>query len=293
MPKLGRIAALLEEVLAEAVPVLRRLRGGLPPREAFDRCAAFRFEGGAGGAAARLVPIEEPRVFDLDLLLGVDRGLERLLRNTERFLDGRPAHHVLLFGERGTGKSSAVRGLLPRYAEHGLRVVEVRKADLPALPVLLDWLRRIPRRFLVFCDDLSFDEGEPGFRELKAALEGSLEAPPENVRVIATSNRRHLVPEHAGDNRGAHLDERGELHLGEALEEKLALADRFGLVIGFYGFDQETYLRIVRAWAGRAGLALPEAELRERALRFALERSSRSGRTARQFVESLADRPLP
>lgn len=291
MPRLGRIAALLEEALGEALPVLRRLRGGVPPAEAFERCPAFRFE--VAGGAPRVLPIEQPRTFDLDLLLGVERGLKRLLRNTERFLEGRPAHHVLLFGERGTGKSSAVRGLLPRYAGRGLRVVEVRKADLPVLPVLLGWLRPLPWRFLVFLDDLSFDEGEPGFRELKAALEGSLEAPPENVRVVATSNRRHLVPERPGDNRAARLDERGELHLGEALEEKLALADRFGLVIGFYGFDQETYLRIVLAYARRAGLALPEPELRERALRFALERSSRSGRTARQFVESLADRPLP
>lgn len=291
MPRLGRIAALLEEALGEAVPVLRRLRGGPPALEVFERVWAFRFEATGGGA--RLLPIEEPRLFDLDLLLGVERGLERLLRNTERFLEGRPAHHALLFGERGTGKSSAVRGLLPRYAGRGLRVVEVRKPDLPALPTLLGWLRPVPKRFAVFLDDLSFDEGEPGFRELKAALEGSLEAPPENVRVIATSNRRHLVPERAEDNRGARLDERGELHLGEAVEEKLALADRFGLVIGFYGFDQETYLRIVRAYAGRAALDLAEPELRERALRFALERGSRSGRTARQFVESLAERALP
>jgi predicted AAA+ superfamily ATPase len=197
---------------------------------------------------------------------------------------------VLLHGERGTGKSSAVRGLLTRFGERGLRLVEVHRDDLLRLPEVLDALRGLPWRILLFADDLSFGEGEGGYRELKAALEGSLAAPPDNVRIVATSNRRHLLPERRSDNAAARLDEDGELHLGEALEEKLALADRFGLVIGFYGFDQRTYLEIVERYAKQAGLALSGDALREQALRFALERSSRSGRTARQFVDDLAGR---
>jgi predicted AAA+ superfamily ATPase len=277
-----------DRLMALAEPVLERLGGGRPDPAVFERFEAFRFEAVAG--AGRLVPIVAPKGFDLGDLVGVDRSIERLVRNTEQFVRGLPANHVLLFGERGTGKSSAVRGLLPRFGARGLRIVEVHKADLVHLPLVLDALRESSKRFLLFCDDLSFDEGESGHRELKASLEGSLEAPPENVRIIATSNRRHLVPQRISDNSEARLDERGELHLGEALEEKLALADRFGLVLGFYGFDQATYLAIVEKHAARAGVPIASEELRAEALRFALERSSRSGRTARQFVDDLAGR---
>lgn len=273
-------------VLAE--PVLERLGGARPDPSLFERCHAFRWESGRG--VGRLVPIPDPRSFDLRELLGVERPVERLLRNTEQFVRGLPANHVLLHGERGTGKSSAVRGLLPRFAHEGLRLVEVHKSDLIHLPFVLDALRGSACRFLLFCDDLSFDQGEAGYRELKASLEGSLEAPPENVRILATSNRRHLLPQSLAENQDVRLDEHGELHVGEALEEKLALADRFGLVLGFYGFDQATYLAIVERKAAQAGLALAPEELRDQALRFALERSSRSGRTAKQFVDDLAGR---
>ena len=279
---LVRLARLAE--LAE--PVLERLGGGRPDPERLARFAAFRWDARDG----RLVPIVRPLPFDLEDLVGVERPVARLLRNTEQFVRGLPANHVLLYGERGTGKSSAVRGLLPRFAARGLRLVEVHKADLIDLPRVLDALRDAPYRFLLFCDELSFDEGEAGYRELKAALEGSLEAPPPNVRIVATSNRRHLVPQHMAENLEARLDARGELHLGEALEEKLALADRFGLVLGFYGFDQATYLAIVERYAAQAGLEVAAEELRAEALRFALERSSRSGRVARQFVDDLAGR---
>ena len=155
---------------------------------------------------------------------------------------------------------------------------------------VLEALRGAPHRFVLFCDDLSFDAGEANYRELKAALEGSLSAPPENVRIYATSNRRHLLPETMAENRAAHLDAEGELHLHEATEEKLALSDRFGLLLGFYGFDQETYLRIVERYARKAGLRAEADTLRAEALRWALRRSSRSGRTARQFVDALAGR---
>lgn len=280
--RLDRIAQLAEAALAEYT-------GAAAQVVDWERQFACRWEPGRGGAG-RLRPITEPQRFDLDTLVGVDAARDALLANTEQFVRGLPANHVLLFGERGTGKSSAVRGLLDRFAVRGLRLVEVQKQDLVQLPRVLSALRGAPWRFVLFCDDLAFDAGEAHARELKAALEGSLEAPSANVRIYATSNRRHLMPESMAENRAARIDERGELHVGEALEEKLALSDRFGLVLGFYGFDQETYLAIVEAHAKRAGLRLSGAALREEALRWALRRGTRSGRTARQFVDDRAGR---
>jgi predicted AAA+ superfamily ATPase len=284
-----RLAARLDRVLALAERALERFAGAAPAAELFDRHLAFRWEARPAGGGS-LVPIRAPLTFDLADLVGVERGVERLLGNTEQFVHGLPANHVLLHGERGTGKSSAVRGLLGRFGGQGLRIVEVNKRDLLHLPVMLEALRDAPYRFLLFCDDLSFDAGEPGYRELKAALEGSFEAPTENVRIVATSNRRHLIPEFQAENDAVRLDERGELHLGEASQEKLALSDRFGLVIGFYGFDQATYLRIVERWAAKAGLDLPRGELHAAALTWAAQRGSRTGRTAKQFVDDLAGR---
>ena len=278
----------LDRVLSLAERALERLVGPVPDAALFARERAFRWETRGGGG--RLVPVRHPQDFDLDDLLGVDRALERLLRNTEQFLRGLPSNHVLLFGERGTGKSSAARGLLTRYGDRGLRLVEMHKGDLSELPDVLALLRDIPQKFLLFFDDLAFGDGETGYRELKAALEGSIEAPPPNLRIIATSNRRHLLPERRSEQAQARVDADGELRLGEALEEKLALADRFGLVLGFYGFDQPTYLEIVEHYAKKAQVTLPPEELRAQALRWALDHSSRSGRTAKQFVDDLAGR---
>jgi len=282
----------LERVLALTERLLERMAGAPPGADAFERHLAFRFEPDRSGwgAGGRLVPVAAPTLFDLDELVGVDAPLERLVRNTEQFVSGLPANHVLLYGERGTGKSSAVRGLVARFGSRGLRLVEVHKADLLHLPDVLAALRDAPFRFLLFCDDLSFAEGESSYRELKAALEGSVEAPPANVRIVATSTRRHLVPEQRADNEAARLDARGELHMGEAVDEKLALADRFGLRLGFFGFDQETYLAIVDRYVAKAGLDLPRERVHGEALRWALQASSRSGRTARQFVDDLAGR---
>ena len=285
---LARLLARIERVLELSQQWLEHRIGVRLDAERIAGCTAFRWDSREG--AGRLVPIEAPSLFDLDDLVGVERSVAELVRNTEQFVRGLPANHVLLYGERGTGKSSAVKGLLGRFAGQGLRLVEVRKTDLIELPDVIAALRGLPYRFLIFCDDLAFDEGEPGMRELKAALEGSLEATPAHVRIAATSNRRHLVPERVADNRAARLDDSGELHLGEALEEKLALADRFGLVLGFYGFDQVTYLRIVDRYARKAGVDLPPERLHAAALRFALDRGSRSGRTARHFVDDLAGR---
>jgi len=278
----------LRRILELAERALEDLVGPPPASQLFDRHLAFRWDASRG--PGRIVPIEQPHAFELDDLIGVEAAVASLSANIEQFVGGHPSNHVLLFGARGTGKSSAVKGLLSRFGSRGLRIVEVHKADLAHLPSVLDALRGAPHRFLLFCDDLSFDRGESEYRELKAALEGSLVAPPENVRIIATSNRRHLLPESAADNQSVHLDDAGEIQLGEAIDEKLALSDRFGLVLGFYSFDQRTYLAVVDHYAKKADLRTPPEEVKEAALRWALRRSSRSGRTARQFVDDLAGR---
>ena len=286
MARSDAVTRRLRRILELAERLLEDLAGAAPDPTAFERHLAFRWDATRG--PGRLLPIEDPHLFDLEDLVGVERSLEALLANTEQFVGGLPANHVLLHGERGTGKSSAVKGLLARFGGRGLRMVEVRKADLLHLERVLESLRGASYRFVLFCDDLSFDAGEANHRELKAALEGSLTAPPENVRIYATSNRRHLLPETMEENRAARLDAEGELHLHEATEEKLALSDRFGLVLGFYGFDQQTYLRIVERYARKAGVRADAATLRREALRWALRRSSRSGRTASQFVDAFA-----
>ena len=288
MPRRKGLFARVSRLLDLGERVLEELAGAPLEPAALNAHLAFRWDAARG--PGRLRPILEPSLHDLDELIGVEAALERLVANTEQFVAGLPSNHVLLHGERGTGKSSAVKGVLARFADRGLRMVEVHKADLVDLPRVLEALRGASLRFVLFCDDLSFDAGEANYRELKAALEGSLAAPPRNVRIYATSNRRHLLPQSMAENRAARLDEHGELHLGEALEEKLALSDRFGLVLGFYGFDQLTYLAIVERAADRAGVRAPRDVLQAAALRWALERSSRSGRTARQFVDDFAGR---
>jgi hypothetical protein len=288
MKRRSALSARLGRVLELAERILEDLVAAPPPPEIFERCWAFRWDVRRG--PGHLIPIDEPHPFELADLIGVEDSVASLVANIEQFVCGHPSNHVLLYGERGTGKSSAVRGLLTRFGARGLRMVEVHKSDLLHLPAVLEGLSDAPQRFVLFCDDLSFDASESDYRELKAALEGSLVSPPENVRIIATSNRRHLLPESAADNRAVRLDEAGELQLGETIDEKLALSDRFGLVLGFYGFNQDTYLSIVEHYAKKAGVRAPVSELRDQALRWALRRSSRSGRTARQFIDDLAGR---
>lgn len=212
-------------------------------------------------------------------LYGIERQKERIVANTERFLAGQPCNHTLLWGSRGTGKSSIVKALLNHYAGEGLRLLEVEKEDLAILPEIADEIREEPYRFIVFCDDLSFEEGESGYKHLKSVMEGSIELPPENVRIYATSNRRHLLPESHSDNAGGGV-RGGELHLGDALEEKISLADRFGLRLSFYPISQAQYYDIIDGY-------FPHVEDKEHlhvlAQRFATEKGGRSGRTARQF----------
>ena len=212
-------------------------------------------------------------------LLGVDEQKARLVRNTERFLRGEPSNHALLWGSRGTGKSSLVKALLNEYQPRGLRAIEVDRDDLADLPYIVDDIRDLKYRFILFCDDLGFDAGDTGYRHLKSVLEGSLELPPENVRLYATSNRRHLLPEYMSDNTGSKMVE-GELHQSEAIEEKISLADRFGLSLSFYPLTQDQYLAIVDHLFPDP---VDRAALHIAASRFASERGVRSGRTARQF----------
>jgi predicted AAA+ superfamily ATPase len=271
LPRIERVLERLEDALS---------RGEVAPVGATEseKALAFRWRGGA------LQPIAYPDVYPLAGLLGVERSLAKLRANVAAFTRGEPALDMLLYGERGTGKSSAVRGLLGEFGAAGFRLIEVRREDLLELPALWTVLRGRRERFGVVCDDLSFEEGDTSWKLLKAELDGGLEARPANALLIATSNRRHLLTERMSENRDARLDDDGLLHPGETAEEKVSLSDRFGLMLPFFAFDQETYLRIVRLHARALGLEgrVPDAELEAHALRFALERGSRSGRTARQ-----------
>ena len=285
---LERFSARLDPILERVDRFLANVVGSPPTAAVFESAHAFRWRTARG--VGRIEPIDSVSSFDLESLIGVDRAVEALDRNTRQLLANLPYNDVLLYGERGPGKSSAVRGLLTRYAADGLRIVEVDRADLAELPELLrilgDGTSEVPDAysFLVFCDDLSFGSSELGFRELKAALEGGIEARPNRVCVVATSNRRHLLPETMHENRAAYVDADNELHHGEALDEKLALSDRFGLVLGFYACNQATYLSIVTHWLNEAGIEFLDDIGREAALRFALERGGRNGRIARQFA---------
>lgn len=234
--------------------------------------------------SSRLRAVKYYDPITLDELLGIERQKQRIMENTERFLAGQPSNHALLWGSRGTGKSSIVKALLNHYAPQGLRLLEIEKDDLAILPEIADEIREEPYRFIVFCDDLSFEEGENGYKHLKSVMEGSIELPPENVRIYATSNRRHLIPQTLQDNAGGGVVS-GELHLGDALEEKISLADRFGLRLSFYPINQAQYYAIVDD-------LFPEVADREQlhilAQRFATEKGGRSARTARQFWNQYA-----
>lgn len=226
----------------------------------------------------------------LDDLLGVERQKASLQANTRQFVRGVPANNALLWGARGTGKSSLIRALLAEYAEEGLRLIEIDKSDLLHLPALVREIGGEPWRFLLFCDDLAFEADDSAYKSLKTVLDGTVEAAPENLLLYATSNRRHLLPEQRSDNLGASMVD-GELHPGEAIEEKIALSDRFGLWVSFYPFTQEHYLDVVQHWlaelASEHQLEWQWSEsLKQQALRWALSRGNRNGRCAYQFARS-------
>ncbi|NLV24136.1 MAG: ATP-binding protein [Deltaproteobacteria bacterium] len=278
------LLARLEGLLAKGERLLSRFDPPeTPPEELFSRYIAFRWE--REGRSGVFRAISHPDLIDHRDLLGIDGTLEALNRNTRQFVKGFPANNVLLWGERGNGKSSAIRGLLQPCAAEGLRLIEVRKEDLWQLHAITALLRELPYRFILFCDDLSFDESEISYRELKAILDGGLEVRPKNVLIYATSNRRHLLPEHFTDNGGA-----AEIHPQEAVSEKISLSDRFGLRLGFYPMQRDVYLEIIRHLAERRGLRIGREELEAEAERWGLRQGGRSGRAARQFIDDLSGR---
>jgi len=227
----------------------------------------------------------------LESLVEVAPQKERLLRNTEQFVAGLGANNVLLTGARGTGKSSLIKACLNEFAPRGLRLIEVDKGDLVDLPDIVDLVAERPERFVVFCDDLSFDEGEPGYKALKSILDGSVAQASDNVLIYATSNRRHLLPEYMKENLSYQHTEDGEVHPGEVVEEKISLSERFGLWVSFYPFTQDEYLAIVAQWLHSFGVdAAAIAAARQESLVWALERGSRSGRVAFQFAKDYAGR---
>lgn len=233
-----------------------------------------------------LRPVRHIDPVRIDDLLGIDRQKAQLQRNTERLLAGLPANNALLWGSRGTGKSSLIKALLNAYHPRGLRLIQVDKDDLVNLPEIVDDIRELPQRFIVFCDDLSFESGEPAYKALKSVLEGSIEVPPANVLIYATSNRRHLLPEYLQDNQSAKLVGT-EIHFGEAVEERISLSDRFGLCLSFYPVDQDEYLAIVDSYF--ADYHGDRAALHEAAKQFALLRGGRSGRVAKQFYNEYVE----
>lgn len=274
--------------------VLARLETLLPPASEVDWTAgAFRWRRRQflGARRGYLEPVRQiARVEPVDLQ-HVEAQKQALLVNTEQFVRGLPANNALLTGARGTGKSSLVRACLARFQDDGLRLIEVDKDDLVDLPDIAALVAERPERFILFCDDLSFDEGESAYKALKAALDGSVAAPSENVLIYATSNRRHLMPEYLRENLEAKYHEDGEIHPGESVEEKTSLSERFGLWLSFHPFRQEHYLDIVRHWLGRLGVVEGLSDsARAEALQFALQRGSRSGRVALQFARDYAGR---
>jgi predicted AAA+ superfamily ATPase len=231
--------------------------------------------------------IEEPDPVRLEELIGYQAQRQEVLANTEKFLAGLPANNILLYGDRGTGKSSTVKALLNRYRTRGLRLIEVPKSALVDYPLIIKELRGKPQRFIIFVDDLSFEDSEIEYKELKAVLEGGLEVRPANVLIYATSNRRHLVREHFSD-RGIPGDGDGDLRAGDTVQEKLSLADRFGIMVLFAMPDRSLYLDIVRGLAQQRGIDIPASELEKKALLWESWHNGRSGRTARQFIDDLS-----
>lgn len=282
----------LNALIGRAEALLARLEAVLPhPPSAPDWSASIAFRYRRRGNSGVIEPVRHVATIRLADIVEVEPQKERLVRNTAQFVAGHGANNVLLTGARGTGKSSLIKACLNEFAPKGLRLIEVDKADLVDLPDLVDLVAGRPERFVVFCDDLSFDEGEPGYKALKSILDGSVSQASDNVLIYATSNRRHLLPEYMKENLTYTHTEDGEVHPGEVVEEKISLSERFGLWVSFYPFTQDEYLAIVAQWL--RGFGVDEAAItaaRQESLVWALERGSRSGRVAFQFAKDYSGR---
>ncbi|NVO05312.1 MAG: ATP-binding protein [Rhodoferax sp.] len=279
--------------LARAELFMARVEASLPhglTEPDWNESIAFRYRRRSSGQGV-ISAVHHVGAMRLDDLIDIDQQKEKTQRNTAQFVRGATANNVLLTGARGTGKSSLIRACLHAYADQGLRLIEVDKADLVDLPDIVEIVAARPEKFIVFCDDLSFDEGEPGYKALKSVLDGSVAAATANVLVYATSNRRHLLPEYMSENLTYTHTPEGEVHPGEVVEEKISLSERFGLWVSFYPFSQDEYLHIAAQWLAVLGVSTAEIEAaRPDALLWALERGSRSGRVARQFAQDYAGR---
>jgi predicted AAA+ superfamily ATPase len=282
-----------EHLLSRAEQLIDRIEAVLPQPLAvpdWTKAIAYRYRKRSTGHGT-LEPVRHVAVMRLSDLREIEAQKDTIQRNTLQFLEGKGANNVLLTGARGTGKSSLIKACLQEYASRGLRLIEVDKADLTDLPDIVDVVSERPEKFIVFCDDLSFEEGEPGYKALKSILDGSVAETTPNVLVYATSNRRHLLPEYMKENLSYTHTEDGEVHPGEVIEEKISLSERFGLWVSFYPFTQDEYLIIVAQWLSSHGLASGDiAAARAEALVWALERGSRSGRIASQFARDYSGR---
>jgi hypothetical protein len=286
----GEFSRLIERIDGLVGRLEAVLPAAAPP---VDWRASIAFRWRKRGGRGHLAPVAHPHAVALADLRDIDRQKSLIERNTRQFVAGRPANNVLLTGARGTGKSSLVKALLHRFHRQGLRLVEVDKQDLVDLQEITDLVAGRPERFIVFCDDLSFEASEQGYKALKVALDGSIAAAAENVLIYATSNRRHLMPEYMQENlEYKHVGD--EIHPGETSEEKISLSERFGLWISFWPFDQDEYLDIVGHWLAHFGVPAKAVEAaRTEALQWALGRGSRSGRVAWQFARDYAGRHAP
>jgi hypothetical protein len=284
----------LDHFLLRAEAVLTRLETILPPAAGepdWHVATAFRWRKrpGAGAVQGYLQPVLHAGPIALSDLHNIGPQKQQIEQNTRQFVQGKPANNVLLTGARGTGKSSLIKACLNQYAADGLRLIEVDKTDLAELPDIVDLIAARPERFILFCDDLSFEEGENGYKALKVALDGSIAAQSDNVLIYATSNRRHLMPERMSDNASYQHAADGDLHPGETVEEKISLSERFGLWLSFYPFKQDDYLDIAAHWLHVFGCDAQQIAIaRADALRWALQRGSRSGRVAWQFAKDWA-----
>jgi len=268
---------------------IRRIADSLAPDTdplIFDRYCAFKVQSVNGVLCVKGITKSDP--VRMKELKGIDDIVGRLKGNTEQFLGGLACNNILLYGPRGTGKSSAVKALLNEYSKKGLRMIEMERDALMHLFDIADLVRPRPEKFIVFCDDLAFEEDESSYRQLKAVLEGGLETRPGNMIIYATSNRRHLMPQRSEDNLPVYKG--GELHPADTLEEKMSLSDRFGLRLGFYNFDRDTYLRIVHNYISLRKIEVGADILEREAMQWSIEHGSYSGRTARQFIDDLEGR---